>query len=253
MTVGRWICRLTLGVALFWGNPLLACSATTDCTVTEGTYRIVETPGAIGALVFAHGYHGRASSIVTNEGLRTLSRERNLHLVALQSAGDDWAIRNAPTDGNFVPRDETAYVQAVLTDLSERFGSEVSRSILAGFSAGGMLVSEIACAASTDLNRFIAIAGTVWAPVPATCNYFDGRFIHIHGTKDEIVPMEGRAIADALQGDVQLFLNVLATVEVLDCPQNVPSGRVALCLTEHGHAFRVDELQHAISAVMNER
>lgn len=230
-----------------------ACSDKTDCTVPNGIYRILENESAFGTLIFAHGYKGSSAAIMSGT-LRSFSQSQNLNLVALEAAGDDWAIDNAPTDGHFVPRNEIAYVNHVISDLEIRFGIERSTLVFAGFSAGGMLVSTVACKSELVLHAYVAIAGTAWKPLPLSCSNNNTPFLHIHGSKDKTVPMIGRPIADSHQGDVRQFLRTLArdrSGEIKTifrksgaCTRPSQSNResVFLCLTMDGHSFQPTDL-----------
>lgn len=126
---------LCAAVLVAQAAPVFACSDTTDCDLSTGTYRALVLPEATGTLVFAHGYKGSAAQVMMGP-LRRFAETAGVNLIALQSAGDDWAIPNAPTDGNFIPRDETAYVSEVFEDLAERFDLDATEAVLAGFSAG---------------------------------------------------------------------------------------------------------------------
>lgn len=238
----------------FAASQVLACSETSDCGVVDGTYRIMETRNATGTLIFAHGYKGSAGQTMRGR-LKAFAQDQGLNLVALQSAGDDWAIPNAPTDGNFVARDEIAYVKAVFEDLETRLDLDRSRTVFAGFSAGAMLVSTVACQSELSLYAFVAIAGTAWAPLPKTCTQNATPFLHIHGRNDKTVPIAGRQVANAHQGHVRQFLNILAAdrdaeaetlaVKSTACtdPELISVPSVVLCLTMDRHQFRPEFLQ----------
>ena len=234
-------------------HPAAACSDSTDCTVPTGTYRIMEVPDTKATLIYAHGYKGKASGVM-NRRLRAYAEDEGTTLVALQSAGDDWASPNVPTGGNYVPRNEIAYLTSVIEDIETRLGNPRSRMVFVGFSAGGMFVSHTACASDLGLHAFVAIAGTVWAPGPDTCTVNTTPFVHIHGTNDKVVPMQGRPIAETHQGDVMTFLTTLATSrgaqeitlpagqEVCDAAQRIAGSNVVLCLTDAGHGYQPEAL-----------
>ena len=234
-------------------SPAWACSDTTDCTVPTGTYRILDTPGATTTLIYAHGYKGKAAGVMKSR-LRAYAQEKGLTLVALQSAGDDWAIPNVPTGGNYIPRDEIAYLTSVIEDVETRLGQTRADMVFVGFSAGGMFVSHIACTTDLRLHAFVAIAGTVWAPGPQRCTANPTPFIHLHGTNDKVVPMQGRPIGETRQGDVMTFLTTLAQSrgpqeitlpdgpDVCDAPNRIAGSNVVLCLSEAGHGYQLDAL-----------
>ncbi|MEM8850907.1 MAG: hypothetical protein AAGE03_12850 [Pseudomonadota bacterium] len=129
-----------LALALLAAAPAAACGPDSDCTVENGTYRIALPAAApAGALFFAHGYRGSAAGMMRNDTLRGMATAKGLALVALKSAGDDWMIPNVPNDADGPSRDEPAYIARVQADVARRFGIDPARTILAGFSAGGMM------------------------------------------------------------------------------------------------------------------
>lgn len=186
--------------------------------------------------------------------LREFVEAQGITLVALQSAGDDWAIPNVPTGGKYVPRDEIAYVTSVVSDLETRLAIRRDAIAFAGFSAGGMLVSHVACKSALRLHAFIAIAGTVWAPEPDRCTQNKTPLVHFHGLNDKVVPLKGRPIANTHQGDVRRFLDVLASgrgpnsadddlgLKACANADQIRQSNVFLCLNDNGHGYQPQSL-----------
>ncbi|CTQ32152.1 alpha/beta hydrolase family esterase [Jannaschia rubra] len=241
--------RVLILLLCLLGAPAMACGPDSDCAVENGTYRI-RLPDAPpqGAILFAHGYRGTAEGIMGNAALERMARDLGVVLVALQSAGEDWAIPDAPSEGRRPARDEVAYVQAVKADVVDRFGMDPERFMLAGFSAGGMMVWNAACKAGDAFAVFVPLSGTFWKGPPATCP--TGAVIwHFHGTADAVVPVAGRQIGPARQGDVNAVLAmyrndrslhdaVPAPVDDLDCARGEGAdAMLQYCLHPGGHTF----------------
>lgn len=243
------------------GTPAAACGPDTDCAVEDGIYRIhlPDEPEGAGAILFAHGYRGTAEATIGNPALRALVDELGVALIAPKSHAEDWTLPNNPSAGEGPARDEVAYVARVKADAVERFGLDPDRMLAAGFSAGGMLVWNLIC---DDPGRFAGhapMSGTFWAPVPESCERPVAPVIHTHGTADEIVPMAGRPIESARQGDVAEALAMYRALgghepadpapagEGLDCEAwMAPDGqRLELCLHGGGHEFSADHLRRA--------
>jgi len=245
------------------GGSVRACGQQTNCDVGDRYYRValpatIDPQRPLGALVFAHGYRGSAEGVIRHDGLRELADELDLALIALQSAGDDWSIPGAPGDSVIEGVDEMAYVDAVLADASERFGIDPTRRVASGFSAGGMMVWNIACYRSRSFAGFVPIAGTFWQPTPASCPSPPASIVHIHGETDQIVPLAGRPIQDTRQGDIAEVTAMYArtggfgeaspmTLDDLRCERrDRPDGHLlALCLHPEGHSLRVNDLRQA--------
>ncbi|MEQ8604533.1 MAG: hypothetical protein RIB45_14555 [Marivibrio sp.] len=234
-----------------------ACGPQSDCVVGDRAYRIAlpDRPApALGAIVHAHGYKGTAAGAMRNRSLRDAAAALGVALIALQARGDAWSLPNGPgalRAGRPADLDgEIAYMEAVLQDAAKRFGVDRGRVMATGFSAGGMLIWELACRRSDLAAGFAPISGTFWAPVPASCPAPPASLVHIHGTSDDVVPLDGRAIGPARQGRVPEALALYRrhggfapvegrTVDGLECARSVgPEGRLlAFCRHDGGHRF----------------
>lgn len=249
--------------------PVFACGPDSDCTVGDRTYRLylprAAAAGPVGALVFAHGYKGTAANEMRNTGLRHLADDLGLALIALQADGDDWAIPHAPQAPDRTEVLEYGYVDAVLADAATRAEIDPARRVAAGFSAGGMMVWTLACGASDRFRGFVAMSGTFWAPVPQDCPAPPANLVHIHGTADPMVPMEGRSIAETSQGDVNAALAMYTSYgdftpdgDATAAPGGMtcrsahnPAGKLlAFCTFDGGHDFSADRLRFGIAQVL---
>ncbi len=233
------------------------------CTAGGGEYWAHVPDGVQGLILFAHGYRGRAERIVGTPSLQEMADDLGVALIGLQSPGDDWALPNAPSETGPLDWDARGYAEAVLDDAIERFGLDAERAVAAGFSAGGMMTWTLACEMGDRLAGAVPIAGTFWDPIPQDCPTPPVSIVHIHGTTDEIVPMAGRTIGDAHQGDVEEVLSMYAAhgnfgpaeeVEAgpLDCTvRTSPEGlELSLCLHGGGHGFTADQLRVGWERVM---
>jgi polyhydroxybutyrate depolymerase len=233
-----------------------ACGPDADCVVGERTYRIAAPDdrrgGPHGAILYAHGYKGTAAGVMRNRNLRAAAQELGVALIALQARGDAWSLPNGPRALRAgEPADlagEISYVEAVLADAAERFGIARERVMATGFSAGGMLIWELACRRSDLAAGFAPISGTFWTPVPDRCPAPRVPLVHIHGTADQVVPMDGRAIGPARQGRVPAASALYRAggdftpapaerIGDLACQRwrDGGDGLLALCLHDGGH------------------
>ena len=243
-------------LALCAAPSAMACGVTTDCAVANGTYRISLPEGSAptGAVVFAHGYQGSAAGTMKNTSLRTMAARRGMALIALDALGDDWNIPDAPHD-SVSSRDEVAYLDAVVADATQRFGIDRGHVVITGFSAGGMFVWNVICARGDAYAGYVPYSGTFWKGPPPTCAAPAQNVIHIHGTADTTVPMQGRAIAETRQGSVPAALAMYAAakgfapdkgyaIADLTCGHAAnPAGkRLDLCLFDGDHSFTAERL-----------
>lgn len=187
------VCCFTLlcTVTAFAANAQACGDAETPCTVDTGEYHIavpegVEKPGIF---VFLHGSGGRGSSGVANTGFVERVGKRGYALLTPSGAERDWSVR----DGLFedTERDDVAFLQSVIDDAVAQFGLDRERVILTGFSRGGSMVWDVACASPNIAAAYAAAAGGFWEPMVTSC---EGpvHLHHSHGFKDPMVPFEGR-------------------------------------------------------------
>ena len=233
-----------------------ACGPDTDCVLGDRHYRIAMPEGhdgatPVGAIVFAHGYRGSAQGVMRNGGLRRLVSDMGLALIAVKSAADDWVIPNAPRRKGEDGSVEFDYFEAVIADASARFTIDADRMMMTGFSAGGMMVWNLACSRPDMFAGFVPISGTFWLEPPADCALPATSVIHIHGDADPTVPLAGRPIADTHQGDVAESLAMYSRfgefgagaerkTDTLDCKEqrNEAGEMLSICMFSGGHSFR---------------
>ena len=250
---------LTLLLSPIGSKPAAACGPDSDCHLGERTYRIRMPAGhngsnSVGAIMYMHGYRGTAAGIMRNTAFGEAVSDLGLALVAPKSLGNDWSIPNAPREYT----DDFAFFDRLLEDITTRFGIDPKRVMATGFSAGGMMVWNLACQRGESFAGFAPIAGTFWAPIPESCPSPPVHLLHTHGTDDKIVPLRGRPIQETHQGDVYKALSLFREAgnfggakayeaSDLKCERRLnPEGRaLELCLHSGGHSFKSDYVVRA--------
>ncbi|SFR33045.1 polyhydroxybutyrate depolymerase [Litoreibacter janthinus] len=243
--------------------PALACGPDRDCTIGNRTYRIAMPEGhdgktKVGAIVFSHGYRGSAAGLMKNRNLRRTVSDMGLAFIALKSEGDDWILPNAPRHMDSDGSAEFEYVDAVIADAANRKPIDTSRMMASGFSAGGMMTWNLACARPNLFAGFAPISGTFWQKPPRSCSGPAASIIHIHGNNDPTVPLDGRPILNTRQGKVSDALDMYRAfggfkkaaptkTSRLTCDNSVnrEGDLLNLCIFEGGHSFRSEYLRYA--------
>ncbi len=243
--------------------PALACGADTDCKVGSRIYRISLPKGyngktPVGAIVFAHGYRGSAKGVMRNKSLRRMASDMGLALIALDAGARDWSLPNSPNRTRRNGSVEYKYVDAVLRDAEARFAIDDKRIMATGFSAGGMLVWNLACAMPGRFAGFAPMSGTFWKRAPKTCARPVASVVHIHGDADKTVPLGGRVIGPTHQGNVMKALDMYGKFGhfgaqkkshqgKLSCTNSKnPEGEILdFCLFSGGHSFRTEFVRFA--------
>lgn len=256
-----------LGIAVILSTlsgPAMACGPTSDCELDERHYRIRMPAGhdgtsPVGLLVFAHGYRGNERGAMKSKGFAALGKRWNMAIVGVKSARADWSIPGAPSSNPATDIDELAYFDSVLADVARRHPVDMKRIVAVGSSAGGMMVWNLICHRGDRFAGFIPYSGTFWEPTPKTCTSPAANIVHIHGTKDKVVPLTGRRIANTKQGNVHTVMAMYTDyggyaakgkkrVSDMTCDRRSnPDGQMLnFCLFPGGHVFRLKHVQHAL-------
>jgi polyhydroxybutyrate depolymerase len=183
------------------------------CLIDGGEYHaaLPESPQGAPIVVFLHGAGGSGGTTIGNARLVGDLTARG-HAVLAPTGSR--SFRDRGFSWNFYPgwdgRDEAAFLQQVTADAAARFGLQGDRVLLAGFSAGGFMVTYLACAAPDTFTAYAPVAGGFWQPHPESCTG-PVRLFHTHGWADTTVPLEGRMLGGGrfLQGDIFAGLALL--------------------------------------------
>lgn len=256
--------RLLTLLLILLAAPALACGPDSDCPVGDRHYRIALPEGWDGqtplpALVWSHGYRGTAAGVMKNGSIRRMASEAGLALIAAQGVGGSWDLPYGPRTFDSDGSAEFAYFDAIIADATERYRIDPGRIVASGFSAGGMMVWNLACSNSTKFAGFIPISGTFWLMPPPTCEGDPKSIVHIHGTTDKTVPLDGRPIRETRQGQVATALITYGHFGkfgpatpyengALTCEErrNDSGDILDFCLFEGGHSLRTEFIKHGI-------
>ena len=197
-----------------------------------------------------------------NGSLRGMILGQGLAFIAVQGVDGTWDLPHNPRDPDSTGAAEFRYFDAVVADAAARFGVDPDRIVVSGFSAGGMMVWNLACSHPDLFAGFIPISGTFWLKPPESCAGPVSSIVHIHGTQDKTVPLKGRAIRETKQGEVEEALTMYEEfgnfgassyfkTGPLTCRNRTnPQGKVLeYCLFEGGHSFRTEFLGHGIATL----
>jgi len=263
--------RNLIYLIFLFATPALACGPDTDCMLGERSYRISmpqghdgETP--VGAVIWSHGYRGSSEGVMRNNAMRSAMSQMNLALIASNGVNGTWELPNGPRTMDSTGAAEFAYFEAIIDDVTARFAIDPDRIYAAGFSAGGMMVWNLACGRPDLFAGFAPFSGTFWLHPPETCADPVRSLVHVHGTQDNTVPLTGRVIAETRQGKVRDALALYAAhgsfgekysteMGALSCKtQKDDAGHIlSLCLFDGGHSFSVEHLNYAIGQLVNSR
>lgn len=261
--------RYLLALLLFLAPPAFACGPDSDCMLGDRSYRISMPDGhdgasPVGALIWSHGYRGSAAGAMRNRALRRAAGNAGLALIAAQGINGSWDLPYGPRTFDSTGAAEFAYFDAVIDDVTTHHNIDPNRIIATGFSAGGMMVWNLACSHPEKFAGFIPISGTFWLKPPENCAAPVSSIVHIHGTADRTVPLTGRAIGETKQGEVEVALSMYAAfgnfgpatqsqMDNLSCRnRSNPQGEILdFCTFDGGHSFSVKHLSYGIKTLMD--
>jgi polyhydroxybutyrate depolymerase len=165
-------------------------------------------------LVF-HGGGGNAASARTVTGFDSLADEEGFVVVYPSGSGllaDRLLTWNAGTCCGYAWEheiDDVAFAEALLDDLGARAAIDSARIFAAGMSNGALMAYRLACELS---GRFAAIGPVAGTQNVETCNPRSPvSVLHIHGSNDQHVPLEGGIGSESLTGVD--FLSVASTID----------------------------------------
>lgn len=234
--------------------PARACGADSDCPAADGGYRIAlpaGADGAPGALVYLHGWQGTPEGVMRFDALRAMADRLGIALIAPRGHDKRWMLPRAFA-GVRAPRDDIAYVNAVVADAVARFGVDPDKVVISGFSLGGSMAWYIACAEGGRYAGYIPVAGAFWEPYVEECALPLPEIRHVHGLADRTVPLAGRQLSTATQGDTRRSFTLLrdfagceagltgrqAAGELTCAVQACGGTRQELCLHDGGHSVK---------------
>ncbi len=176
-----------------------ACGPETKCEINGGYFHsaLPAAPKNAPVVIWLHGSSGRAERAVRANGMQRNFTKQGFVFVAPQGRPDPsrperrgWNV----TDGHDQPRDDIAFLTAVIDDVVKRYGTDPSHVLLAGFSRGASMAWDYACANPDKIAAVAATAGGFWEPFKPECAG-PVHLFHTHGFKDQMVPLEGRKVS----------------------------------------------------------
>ncbi|MCB1541757.1 MAG: prolyl oligopeptidase family serine peptidase [Rhodoblastus sp.] len=262
------VCILAGLASLAAARAASVCDASTPCEVASGRYYVRPPAGWDGAralpvAVYFHGYRSSAADAMADAALGEALSKAGVLLVAPDGLDGRWTIAGKLSAG----RDDIAFVRDVLADLRRRYPIDERRLVATGFSAGGFMVWQIACAAGDLFAAYAPISGAFLDPIPENCPTGPASLRHVHGTADVVVPMSGRWIAGGRVRQSDVDASVARLREIDGCAERpkreerrgelvcrvwpagaCASGReIELCLHGGGHSFEPDWIVDAVN------
>lgn len=219
---------VTAALTLAAGSVQAACGASnSSCEIQSGSYHIELPHNEVDdapVVMFLHGFGGSGKAAISNAVMVEPLRARGYAVIAPNGVP---RAEGRPASWTFYPgwegRDDTTFLQDVVADAAERFGTSAETVMLSGFSAGGFMVNYLACDNPDTFTAYAPVSGGFWRPHPVSCNG-PVKLFHTHGWADGTVPLEGRKLAGGRfqQGDIFAGLEIWRAAN--KCDDEKPTG-----------------------------
>jgi polyhydroxybutyrate depolymerase len=203
---------LTCLLMLFAGVAQAACPPSGNCAIADGRYLAYPPPSWDGktplpTMMFLHGYSQVPENYAEPTGwFMKFGAEKGVLLILPEGQEKTWSYIGSPMEN----RDDAGFLGHVLDDVEARYPVERKRLWIAGFSQGASMAWYAACALGDRIAAVTPVAGAFWDPLPENCAKGPVNMLHIHGSEDQVVPMEGRPIGERWkQGDVKKSIAVM--------------------------------------------
>jgi polyhydroxybutyrate depolymerase len=143
-------------------------------------------------LVFVfHGGGGSANGIANTSQMHRLAYKERFIVVYPEGIRGSWNAGDAARIG-WAARskiDDVAFTRAILARVSRDYAVDPLRIYATGMSKGGMLAYHLACCMS---ETFAAVAPVAATMISSACNPLQPvAIMHVHGTADDRVPIQG--------------------------------------------------------------
>lgn len=148
-------------------------------------------------VIVLHGGGGTSMGIAQSSQMHRLARREGFIVVyphgsgPRQSRGRTWNAGGFPPSGwaEKAKIDDVRFIRTLVEKLNRDFGVDERRIYVAGMSKGGMLAYHLACCVSETFAAAAVVAATM---TTEHCRPKESvALLHIHGSKDENVPVEG--------------------------------------------------------------
>ena len=249
-------------------RPPTATDTTVDVTFDGVTYPVLVHVPAEGAgegrlplMLNLHGSSSNGSVQMDISGLREVADEEGFVVAAPTAAiplvepspalplgGWAWNVPGVPTTAGAIPpadaRDDVAFLDQVVNEVTERLCTDPRRTYATGFSGGGRMASTLACELPEVFAAIAPVAGLragrpdpddVTVPEVEDCR--PGRPVPVltfHGEQDRVNPYTGN-------GDLRWGYGVPLAVQTWARLNDCQAGPEATSVAEHVTLFEYSE------------
>jgi polyhydroxybutyrate depolymerase len=149
-----------------------------------------ETP--VPLLLMLHGRGGTGKDIAELTNFSDLADENNFIVVYPEGLDNQWNYVKDVPGYRGMTQDDTAFLLALLDEVSSQYSVDEDRVYVAGFSNGGFMTQRLACDAPERFAAFASVAAAGFGGMPEVCQTPSPLSILLmHGTLDAVIPWQG--------------------------------------------------------------
>jgi polyhydroxybutyrate depolymerase len=151
---------------------------------------------ALPLIVVLHGYLLDAGWAERTTGFDDLGDRANAVVVYPEGLAKSWNSGGCCAKAQSLGSDDADFVRAVMTDVSQRLMIDPHRVFLVGYSNGGMLAYQLACATPQQIAGLVLVNASRQVP---TCTP-DGpiSILAVHSRGDHTLPFNGQRFSKRL-------------------------------------------------------
>jgi len=142
-------------------------------------------------VIFLHGAPGSPASVENFfDGQKFVDDNGYLAAIPLGQGLFGWS--SSVTSSSSISQD-SQFVSDIIDDLVTNNQADPDKIFIAGFSAGGFMVYQLACEIPEKINSAFSVSGQYRGDLQACNAAFPLPIHHVHGTSDADVPDSGRS------------------------------------------------------------
>ncbi len=143
-------------------------------------------------VIYLHSYGWNAKQGMAYTQLNKVGNENNF-IIVYPNASRNWnsGLGDSPK-WNTQDFDDVEYINKLIDSLLEQYSIDPNRIYATGYSNGGFMAYKLACQLSHRIAAIATVGGLISTSVEANCYpTHPTPILHIHGTEDTYVPIEG--------------------------------------------------------------
>jgi polyhydroxybutyrate depolymerase len=171
--------------------------------------RRYEEGHAVPLLINLHGYTSNAEEQMWYGDFRCIADDENFLIV--HPEGTVYDGKTHWNTGGWTPNstvDDLCFIDALIEYLKQQYKIDPKRIYAAGMSNGGEMSYHLACQLSDKIAAIASVAGSMTPETFGGCAPTHPMpVMHLHGTKDSVVPYEGDKTATPIMKVLEYWAN----------------------------------------------